>query len=107
MIAQYFEVSIDYLLGRTDDPEPYAVTAEDLAKGRKAKIPGYLEKEEATEITERELLLEELEQYGNLAFEGGGEDLSDEELREIVQAMRDAAKTAARNTYNVISKFKK
>lgn len=57
--------------------------------------------------SERELLLEELEQYGNLAFEGGGEDLDDDELREIVQAMRDAAKTAARNMYNVISKFKK
>lgn len=85
-LADYFEVSVDYLLGRTDDPTPPS---------------------DGVELSERELLLKELEQYGNLFFQGGGEDLSDDELREIVRAMRDAAQTAAKNTYNVISKYKK
>jgi len=85
-IADLFETNVDYLLGRTDDPAPPS---------------------DGVELSERELLLKELEQYGNLFFQGGGEDLSDDELREIVRAMRDAAQTAAKNTYNVISKYKK
>lgn len=87
-IANYFNVPIDYLLGRTDDPTP----------------PGGSDQ---GQLSERELLLKELEQYGNLFFQGGGEDLTDEELREIVRAMREAAQTAAKNTYNVISKYRK
>lgn len=87
-IANFFNVSADYLLGRTDDPTP----------------PGGSDQ---GQLSEREQLLKELEQYGNLFFQGGGEDLTDEELREIVRAMREAAQTAAKNTYNVINKYRK
>lgn len=103
-LANYFDETVDYLLGNTDNRKISYQRASDHNKdglGVAEQTASYEEK------SERDLLLEELEQYGNLAFEGGGEDLDDDELREIVQAMRDAAKTAARNMYNVISKFKK
>lgn len=60
-IADYFDVSIDYLLGRSDDPSPRQTKAKDL------------------------IVPEELKDV-KMAFYGGAEDLTSEDLK-IVAAL--------------------
>ncbi|ALS27154.1 Xre family transcriptional regulator [Paenibacillus sp. 32O-W] len=89
-IANFFNVPTDYLLGRTDNPEPYAVTAEDLAKGRRAKVPVVMEepyyaltkKDERDIARDLERMMSDLESNDAMAFYG---EPMDEETRELIR----------------------
>ncbi len=73
-LADYFEVSVDYLLGRTDDPTP---------PGEKAK-PYYAltEKDERDIARDLERMMSDLESNEAMAFYG---EPMDEETRELIR----------------------
>ena len=83
-IADYFNVNIDYLLGRTDNPDPHAYDEEDAEVAFQKVIEAFKKKPRSKEYT-----MEKVEEFMKIVLPDlAGKEISQEEYNILFAAIK-------------------